>query len=44
MPLYVNLVLRNAPKMPDRNPGDRMKILRGFIEASRYTAALNGKG
>ncbi len=44
VPLYANLVLRNAPKMPDRNPGDRMKILRGFIEASRYAATLNGKG
>lgn len=43
VPLYVNLVLRNAPKMRDRNPGDHMKIRRGFVEAVRYPAGLNGR-
>ena len=43
VPLYANLVLRNAPKMPDRNPGDNMRIRRGFIEAVRYAASFNGR-
>jgi hypothetical protein len=43
VPLYANLVLRNAPKMPDRNPGDEMKIQRGFIEAVRYPPEANGR-
>jgi hypothetical protein len=44
VPLYVNLVLRNAPKMPDdRFPGDFMKLRSGFIEATRYGPELAGK-
>jgi hypothetical protein len=43
VPLYANLVLRNAPKMRDRFPNDFMKIRRGFIEAVRYGADFNGR-
>jgi len=43
VPLYANLVLRNAPKMPDRDPGDYMRILGGFIDADRYPASLHGR-
>jgi hypothetical protein len=41
VPLYLNYVLRNAPKKEAR-PGDAMKIRRGYIEAKRYPADARG--
>lgn len=43
VPLYANLVLRNAPKMRNRFPGDFMKITDGSIDAVRYGPEFNGK-
>jgi hypothetical protein len=42
VPLYVNYVLRNAPKQVDERPGDAMRIRRGYIEAKRYPADARG--
>ena len=44
VPLFVNLVLRNAPKMDERQPRDFMLIRpSGYIKAQRYSADQNGK-
>jgi hypothetical protein len=43
IPLFVNLVLRNAPKQLDDAPGDRIRIASGGgIEARRYPASARG--
>lgn len=43
IPLYLNFVLRNAPKRAEDRPGDRMRILRrGGIRVERYPAGARG--
>lgn len=43
VPLYVNYVMRNAPKQQGAARGDNMRLRGGFIEARRYPAAALGK-
>ena len=42
VPLYVNYVLRNAPKQTDSRPGDTMRLRKGFIRAVSYPADARG--
>jgi len=43
IPLYLNFVLRNAPKRHEDRPGDRMRVLDGGgIRVERYPAGARG--
>jgi hypothetical protein len=42
VPLYVNYVLRNAPKQQDAGRGDSMRLRKGFIRAVVYPADARG--